>query len=168
MKTKVKKFKGVKLSETDKAMKRAIGQRKLNQFKATLLAHWASRPAWDNTEAAVLKMAADGHIPSNPEEFAKLHLNWLVQDFAGKVWAKETPPEQLAVLECQLELHPPSVCSVVIEDREYEITVGGAIRLVGRASVSNNGLTHIIKVYTRYIGKTFWQYCGYSGGTQID
>lgn len=61
-------------------------------------------------------------------------------------------------LDLHLETHTPATSAVVVDDRDYAVTVNGVVALTGHIHFSTApGRMYRLKLSTRFIGHAFWQ-----------
>jgi hypothetical protein len=60
--------------------------------------------------------------------------------------------------DAHLEIHPPSSVVVEIEGEQRAIGIDGATHINGTVTVTSNKGRVTKKVFSRFIGKTFWQH----------
>ena len=67
----------------------------------------------------------------------------------------------MTVHDIRAEEKPPSMCVVIYEGEETEITISGIYALTGSATITRKGISsRDVQVFLRFIGKTFWQQVG--------
>jgi hypothetical protein len=155
------------------ALVRGIGPKPLERVKATISQRWNGivagkiEPA-DQTEERVLKHVKkemeSGRIKDENDavkEAANEHLHELLWLLSDKVCGGAPGvPASVACDEITLHASNPSLCRVQIDGESYDIKCAGSVVLVGEFTVARTLASAVrVRVYPRFIGKVFWQYC---------
>jgi len=130
----------------------------VKNWETELLAHWQTGYIYDDVQADIDKPEKNPNIPqlTTPEK-AEVHLSAMLYRLREKIGGHgDLTAFQLG----QLILRPPSSVVVRLEnlegdEEEQEISIGGICCLTGLAIYSNKST---IRVFPRFIGRTFWQY----------
>lgn len=152
------------------AVLRSLGEEEIAGYRADLRVLWEAIAAGrdrtvDEIEGAVLRRVEIARQLRRPiprrEELAELHLKWLLDELAEKVYGKGErkvyePFEVVAVHRTREE---PTPASIGYRDDEYCVVVPGIHRLEGTFIVPSTvaGRKRRVVVYNRWIGHPFWQ-----------